>query len=64
MKVQTQVSTHHQAVSTDDLRKATIIQILMDYQLTQNVHAMQSSLSLPTPLCLYIFRGYFKCVHK
>lgn len=54
MKVLTQVSTNHQPMSTDDFRKATIIQILMDYQLTQNEYPMQSSLSLPTQLCLYI----------
>lgn len=48
------MSTHHQPVSTDDLRKTTIIQIVMDYQLTQNVRHIQSSLSLSTLLCLYI----------
>lgn len=56
MKVLTEVSTCHQPVSTDDLRKATIIQSLMDYLLTQIVHPMQSSLSLPTQLCLCILR--------
>lgn len=51
------MSTRHQPERTDDLRKATVMQILVDYcpyQLTQNVLQMQCSLSLCAQLCLHI----------
>lgn len=55
------MSPHHQSVGTDDLRKATVIQILIDCcldQLIQKAHCMQSSLSLSTQIQMCILRVF------
>lgn len=57
IKALTQMPTNHQPVGTDDFRKATVTQILMDCclsQLTQKVHHLQSSVSLSTQACLCV----------
>ena len=58
--------TYHQPAGTDDLGKATITQILMDYclyQLTQKVHHIELPLSTHPGMSVCP-QGYFKCVHQ
>lgn len=56
IKIRTQMSPHHQSVGTDDLRKAIVIQILIDCcldQVTQKAYCMQSSLSIHPDTAVY-----------